>query len=82
MHVPGSRPLSFLIVFFVYLLAAGAGILFCAVCPLPVWANVLLADVLATVIVFCFSLIFSACSLGAGNAPIGAFSLSSSLSAI
>ncbi len=53
-----SRPVSFLIIFFVYVLAAAAGIILYFVLPFSFWLNLLLADIGATIVTFIFSLIF------------------------
>lgn len=53
-----NRPLSFIILFFVYLLAACYGILLFTKLNLDWHISLLVSDVVATVIVFLFSLIF------------------------
>ncbi len=53
-----SRAWSYVILFFVYLVAGAAGILCYLALPLPFWASLFIADVLSTVAVFLFSLIF------------------------
>ncbi len=58
MELKENRPLSFIIVAIVYLLALAAGIAVYVFCPFDLWAKLLIADVTATVVVFCFSLIF------------------------
>ncbi len=63
MKVKGDRALSFVLVAAVYLLAAAVGVMLYPACPFALWANVLLADVAATIVVFCFSLIFDNASV-------------------
>ncbi len=63
MQLKKSRLLSFMLIGIVYLLALAAGIAVYVFCPLDIWARLLIADVAATVVVFCFSLIF-------GNASV------------
>ena len=60
-----NRALSFIIVAIVYILAAGAGIgIYIALAPhMPFWADLLIADIAATVITFAFSLIFKNASV-------------------
>ena len=58
-----NRPLSFVIVFFVYLLAIAGGAAIYFVLPFAFWLNLLIADVAATVITFIFSLIFKNASV-------------------
>lgn len=53
-----NRTLSFVIVAAVYVLAAVAGILIYLALPYSWWLNLLIADVVATVVTFVFSLIF------------------------
>lgn len=53
-----KRSASYWILSAVYLLAAAAGIACYAILPFPMWLRLLLADVLATVITFLFSLLF------------------------
>ncbi len=58
-----NRKLSFLIVFFVYVLATVGGIFVYNVLNFEPWLSLLIADILATVIVFLFSLIFKNASV-------------------
>ena len=53
-----NRTLSFIIVFFVYALATTLGVLTYLNLPYAPWLNLLIADVIATVLTFIFSLIF------------------------
>ena len=53
-----SRPVSFLLLAIVYVLAAAAGIILYLVLPFSFWLNLLLADIGATILTFIFSLIF------------------------
>lgn len=53
-----NRPLSFVIVTIVYILAVALGILVYLWLPFAWWLNLLIADVAATVLTFVFSLIF------------------------
>lgn len=58
-----NRLFSFAAVVFVYVLAAIVGILFYKSLPFSYWINLLVADVLATLFVFLFSIIFSNASV-------------------
>ena len=58
-----SRSLSFILVTLVYIIATIVGVLCCAVLPFSLWLNVLLADVIATIITFIFSLLFKNASV-------------------
>ncbi len=58
-----SRPLSFIIVGIVYIIATIVGILTYRVLSFDPWLNLLIADVVATVVTYIFSLIF-------GNASV------------
>lgn len=58
-----NRPLSFVIVAVVYILATVVGIVLCNILPYDLWLNILIADVLATVFVFVFSVVL-------GNASV------------
>jgi len=58
-----SRLLSFIIVTLIYVLAAVAGIVVYNYLEYPVWLNLLIADIAATVVTFIFSVIF-------GNASV------------
>lgn len=53
-----SRSLSFIIILFVYILASGLGVVCYNLLPFDFWLSLLISDVLATIIVFIFSLIF------------------------
>ncbi len=53
-----NRLVSFLIITAVYVLASATGIALYLALSLPMWLSLLLADVLATVVTFAFSLIF------------------------
>ena len=58
-----NRSLSFVIVAVVYVLATVLGVVLCNVLPYDTWLNILIADVLATVFVFVFSVVL-------GNASV------------
>lgn len=58
-----SRLLSFISVFVVYLLASVVGIISFNKLPFDIYINLLLADTIATIIVFVFSLIFKNASV-------------------
>lgn len=58
-----SRLASFLVVLFVYLIATAVGILAYRALNFSWWLNLLIADVIATVLVFIFSIIFSNASV-------------------
>ena len=58
-----NRAVSFVILIVVYALAAACGILSYAYLPFAFWLNLLFADIISTVVVFLFSLIF-------GNASV------------
>ena len=58
-----SRAWSYVILAAVYLLAGGAGIAVYLALSLPFWLSLLIADVVSTVVVFAFSLLF-------GNASV------------
>lgn len=58
-----NRAISFLILAFVYILAAAAGIVSYIYLPFSLWLNLLLADIIATIVTFVFSVIF-------GNASV------------
>ena len=58
-----SRILSFIIVAVIYFLAAAVGVIAHLFLPFPFWLNLLIADVIATIYVFLFSLIFSNASM-------------------
>ena len=63
MKLKSDRALSFLALFFVYALASALGILLYNFLPFSMWLNLLLADVLATVVTFIFSLAFKNASV-------------------
>ncbi|MBO5327709.1 MAG: DUF1295 domain-containing protein [Clostridia bacterium] len=58
-----NRALSFLIVALVYVLATAAGVISYLLLPFNFWLNLLLADIIATVVTFIFSLIFKNASV-------------------
>ncbi len=58
-----SRAISFLIVTLVYILAVVLGILVYLQLNFPLWLNLLIADVVATVVTFIFSVIFQNASV-------------------
>lgn len=58
-----NRPLSFVIVAIVYSIATACGIINYIYLPFDFWLNLLLADVIATVVTFVFSLIFANASV-------------------
>jgi len=58
-----SRPLSLLVIFLIYALATAAAFVFVQVTNFDWWISILLADVLATIVVFVFSLIFNNASV-------------------
>ena len=62
-YIKNNRPLSFIIVLLVYVIATLAGIYTYLLLPYDFWINLLIADVVATVATFIFSLIF-------GNASV------------
>ena len=63
MNTIKSRPVSFVLVTLIYVIAIAVGVLCCEVLPFSIWLNVLLADVIATVVTFIFSLIFENASV-------------------
>lgn len=63
MKIKESRGKSFAVIFFVYLLASGVGVTVCHFLPTDLLLSVFIADVVATVFVFLFSIIF-------GNASV------------
>lgn len=63
MSFKSNRTLSFVIVAIVYVLAGVLGIVVCNLLPYDLWLNILIADVLATVLVFVFSLVFNNASV-------------------
>ena len=57
-----NRALSFLIVALVYVVATAVGVaVYCAL-SFDAWLNLLIADIVATVVTFVFSLIFKTCN--------------------
>lgn len=58
MKIKESRAISFIIVAVVYVLASIAGIITYGALNLSLWLKILIADTVATVVVFVFSLIF------------------------
>lgn len=58
MKVLESRAFSFLIILCVYLVATVSGIISYIYLPFNFWLNLLLADIIATVVTFAFSVIF------------------------
>lgn len=58
-----SRPLSFVIVALVYAIATACGVVSYIYLPFDFWLNLLLADIIATVVTFVFSLIFANASV-------------------
>lgn len=63
MKIKESRVLSFLMVALIYVLTIGAGITVYLLLPFDFWLNLLIADVISTVITFIFSLIFNNASV-------------------
>ena len=59
MKVNLSRSASFAVVFLVYVLAGLSGILTFNALTFDLWLNLLIADIVATIVTFAFSLIFS-----------------------
>lgn len=53
-----GRAASFVIVALIYVLAAAAGIVCCLYLPFDFWLNLLISDIVATIVIFVFSLIF------------------------
>ena len=58
-----NRALSFVLIALVYVIAAASGIVSYVLLPFDFWVNLLLADIIATVVTFVFSLIFSNASV-------------------
>lgn len=58
-----NRPLSFLIIALVYIISATVGVIVFASLQLDLWLKLLIADVVATTVVFVFSLIFKNASV-------------------
>lgn len=58
MKIFKSRAFGFVIILFVYLIAAACGVISYLYLPFEFWLNLLLADVIATVVTFIFSVIF------------------------
>lgn len=63
MKIKENRPLSFVIITLIYLVAFAAGILTYVFLPLPMWLSLLIADVVATIVTFVFSVIFKNASV-------------------
>lgn len=62
-RIKNSKPLSIVLITIIYILAAVTGVLIYIKLPLPFWASLLIADVVSTVFVFIFSLIFKNASV-------------------
>ena len=58
-----NRIFSFICIFLVYVIATIVGILLYKLLSLPIWASLLIADIVATIITFCFSVIFKNASV-------------------
>lgn len=63
MKIKENRALSFFCIAAVYALATAFGVLIYNILPYPYWLNLLISDVLATVFVFIFSLVFKNASV-------------------
>ena len=63
MNFKKNRAWSFAIIGIVYLIAAAIGIGVYILLPLPSWASLLIADVVATIVTFVFSIIFKNASV-------------------
>ena len=61
--IKNSRKRSFLVLAFVYLVAAGGGIILYDILPFNVYINLLIADIFATVLTFIYSLVFQNASV-------------------
>lgn len=61
--IKNSRVRSFLVLAFVYLVAAGGGIILYDILPFNVYVNLLIADIFATVLTFIYSLVFQNASV-------------------
>jgi steroid 5-alpha reductase family enzyme len=59
----GSRALSFVIVALIYIVSTIGALLIYPLLPLPWWASLLIVDILATIFVFLFSLLFENASV-------------------
>ncbi len=62
-NLKANTPLSFIILTAVYIIACAVGIHAYIILPFDIWLNLLIADVIATVITFIFSLIFNNASV-------------------
>ena len=58
-----SRAASFIILLFVYVLSATCGIVSYIFLPFAFWLNLLIADIISTIVVFVFSIIFKNASV-------------------
>ncbi|MBQ8197760.1 MAG: DUF1295 domain-containing protein [Clostridia bacterium] len=63
MEIKRSRGLSFIAIFLVYAIATISGLIFYKILPYEFWLKILIADVLATVVVFVFSVVFENASV-------------------
>ena len=63
MKFKSSRAISFIIVALVYVVAGAVGIISFNLLPFDFWLNLLIADVIATVVTFIFSVIFNNASV-------------------
>ena len=58
-----SRPLGLLVIFLIYAFATAVGVVFTVITEFDWWISIMLADIIATVVVFIFSLIFNNASV-------------------
>lgn len=58
-----NRPLSLLVIFLIYAFATAVGVVFTMATEFDWWLSILLADLIATLVVFVFSLIFNNASV-------------------
>ena len=58
-----SRPLGLLVIFLIYAFATAVGVVFTMATEYDWWISIMLADIIATVVVFIFSLIFNNASV-------------------
>ena len=58
-----NRIISFIIIAVIYTLAIAVGILMSIYLPFSIYINILVADILATILVFIFSLLFKNASV-------------------
>lgn len=63
MKILKNRPFSFVIILFVYAFATACGVVSYLLLPFNFWLNLLLADIIATVITFLFSVLFDNASV-------------------